>query len=92
MCFILAKIKDCTTTSNTVKSLTVLHAIRGVAQAWSQVSSVTSQKCFKKEGILNQSFQVLHREVHKSDPFVGFDDDENKLARNDEVENPFSTN
>lgn len=59
MRFILAKIEECTTASDVVKSLTVLHAIRWIAQAWSQVSSHTIKKCFRKAGILNHSFQVV---------------------------------
>ena len=84
MRFILAKIEESTTASDVVKSLTVLHAIRWIAQAWSQVSSHTIQKCFKKAGILNQSLQVVTREVPTEDPFRDLDDDQ--LVSDDEMQ------
>jgi hypothetical protein len=57
--FILARIDDCTTASEVTKTLTLLHAIRWVAEAWKQVSSDMIKKCFRKSGILTQSFQVV---------------------------------
>lgn len=46
---IVAKIEESTTASEVVKSLTDLHAIRWLAQAWSQVSSDAIKKCFRKQ-------------------------------------------
>ena len=56
---VLAKIEDCTAASEVTKSLTILHAVRWVAEAWKQVPSDTIKKCFRRAGILNESFQVV---------------------------------
>ena len=47
--FVLAKIEECTTASEVTKSLTILHAIRWVAEAWKKVASDTIQKCFRRQ-------------------------------------------
>jgi len=47
MRFIVAKIEESTTASEVVKSLTVLHAIRWLGQAWSKVSSDVIKNCFR---------------------------------------------
>ena len=41
-----------TTASEVTKSLTILHTVRWVAEAWKQVTSI--QKCFRKVGILTE--------------------------------------
>ena len=73
---ILAKIEECTTASEVTKSLTILHAIRWVAEAWNQVASDTIKKCFQKAGILTESFQVVQpsRISEESDPFLNIDE------------------
>ena len=50
MRFVLARIEEYTSPSDVVKSLTILHAIRWIAQAWSQVSSEVMKNCFRKAG------------------------------------------
>ena len=53
------------------------------------VKSVQTQlriKCFRKAGILNQSFQVVNTEVPTEDPFLDLDDDQGQLVRDDESE------
>ena len=52
MRFILGKIEERTTATD-VKSVTILHAIRWVSQAWKEVRSEVIKKCFRKAGILN---------------------------------------
>lgn len=76
MRFIVAKIEESTTASEVLKSITVLHAIRWVAQAWSQVKSDVIKKCFRKAGILDQSFQVVSRLEPTEDPFLDLDQDQ----------------
>ena len=85
MRFVLARIEECTSASDVVKSLTILHAIRWTAQAWSQVSSEIMKKCFRKAGILNQSFQVVSREVLTEDPFLDLDD-QNRVVTDEEAQ------
>jgi hypothetical protein len=85
MRFILAKIEECTSASDVVKSLTVLHAIRWIAQAWSQVSPEVIKKCFRKAGILNQSLDVVSREVPTEDPFLDLDD-QGQVVTDEEVQ------
>ena len=75
---VLAKIEECTTASEVTKSLTILHAIRWLAEAWKQVASDTFKKCFRKAGILTESFQVVQpsRTSEESDPFLDIDEGE----------------
>ena len=46
----------------------------------------TIKKCFRKAGILNQSFQVVNREVPTEDPLLDLDVDEGQLVRDDEMQ------
>lgn len=80
---VLAKIEECTTASQVTKSLTILHAIRWVAEAWKQVTSDTIKKCFRKAGILTKSFQVVQplRISEENDPFLDIDHGENDDER-----------
>ena len=86
MRFIVAKIEESTTASEVVKSLTVPHAIRWIAQAWSQVSFDVIKKCFRKAGILNQSFQVVYREAPTEDPFLDLDNGQDQLVKDKEAQ------
>ena len=52
---VLAKIEECTTASQVTKSLTILHAIRWVAEAWRQVTS-DNQKVLSKGWYPHQEF------------------------------------
>ena len=56
MSFILAKIETCSSASELLKSVNVLHAIRWVAEAWKYV---TNKKMFRKAGILSQDFSIV---------------------------------
>ena len=56
--FVISKIKTCTTASEVMKSINILHAIRWVAQAWEAVKPETIKKCFRKGGVLDESFAV----------------------------------
>lgn len=66
---IVAKIDDNSslTAAEIVKSVTLLHAIRWVYQAWEMVQSTTIKKCFRKAGILNTDFSVVAR--FEANPF-----------------------
>ena len=99
MRFILGKIEERTTATD-VKSVTILHAIRWVSQAWKEVRSEVIKKCFRKAGILNGSFHVVSRDVPAVDPFLDLDDDDEDHVYVDEemqdlitqlqIENPCS--
>ena len=72
--FVLAKIEECTNATETVKSVTVLHALRWVAEGWERVKSDTIQKCFIKAGILDRSGEVVAGPVPDGeDPFADLD-------------------
>ena len=54
------------TASQVVKSVSVLNAIRWVAEAWDSVKSETIMKCFR---ITGTSFSVVSRLYEDEDPF-----------------------
>lgn len=66
MHFVSAKVEECSTTTRVVK---LLDSLRWTAPAWNQVTSTVIRKCFRKGGILNKSFKVVHREATEDDPF-----------------------
>ena len=69
----ISKIDECDTASEVIKSVNILQAIRWVAQAWEAVSKDTISKCFRKAGILDNSFMVATREHEDQDPFGELD-------------------
>ena len=74
MRFILAKIETCSSASEVLQSINVLHAIRWVAEAWKNVTETTIKKCFRKAGILHSDFSVVsHLQTATSDPFSDID-------------------
>ena len=76
LCHILSKIEECNTASEVVQSVTILNAVRWVAQAWEKVTPETIKKCFRKAGILNREFQIVARVSESDDdedPFVELD-------------------
>ena len=90
MTFILAKIDTCSSASEVLKSVSVLHAIRWVAEAWKNVSEVTIKKCFRKAGILHYDFSVVSPLIPTgTDPFSDIDTcdlDETDYASSEELE------
>ena len=74
MKFILAKIETCSSASEVLQSVNVLHAIRWVAEAWKNVSETIIKKCFRKAGILHHDFSVVSPLIPAgSDPFSDID-------------------
>ena len=69
MRFVLSKIDTCASASEVVKSVTILHAVRWVAEAWKNVHELTIKKCFRKAGILAQDFTIVQL-PSQSDPFT----------------------
>ena len=59
--FVLSKIDACETALEITKSVSILHAIRWIAQAWEAVQPETVKKCFRKAGILDECFSVVSR-------------------------------
>ena len=70
--FILSQIDTCDKASEVAKSVNILRAIRWVAQAWDMVNPDTIRKCFRKAGILDDTFSVVTR-PHENDPFLNVD-------------------
>ena len=80
--FVLSKIDDTNVTaSQIVKSLSVLMAIRWVAEAWDSVQEETIRKCFTKSGITGSGFSVVHRLYEDEDPFDDVEAQEESLPR-----------
>ena len=73
--YVCAQIEECSTANEIINSVTVLHAIRWVAQGWEKVSSTTIQKCFRKAGILDHDFSVTKRLALDHDPFEDLDEE-----------------
>ena len=73
--FVLSKIDACETASEITKSVSILQAIRWIAQAWEAVQPETVKKCFRKAGILDESFSVVSRLCEDRDPFEDVDID-----------------
>ena len=71
--FVLSQIDACDKASEVAKSVSILHAIRWVAQAWDAVTPETIRKCFRKAGILDDSFSVVARPYYEHDPFLDLD-------------------
>ena len=71
--FVLAKIEECTNPTEIVKSVTVLHALRWVAEGWKHVKSDTIQKCFIKAGIFRSAEVVSSPVSDGEDPFADLD-------------------
>ena len=70
MRFVLSKIDDTNdTASQIVKSISVLMAIRWVAEAWDSVQEETIRECLTKSGITGTGFSVVHRLYEDEDPF-----------------------
>ena len=71
--FVISKIDECDTASEVVKSVSILQAIRWVAQAWEAVKKETISKCFRKGGILDDNFALVSCECEDQDPFRELD-------------------
>ena len=72
--FVLAKIEQSTSATEIVKSVTVLHALRWVAEAWERVKNDVIQKRFIKAGILDRSGDVVtNPDLDGADPFANLD-------------------
>ena len=84
MRFVLSKIDTCASASEVVKSVTILHAVRWVAEAWKNVHELTIKKCFRKAGILAQDFTIVQL-PSQSDPFTDLDDSADGSDEEDEL-------
>lgn len=68
---VLAKVEECSSAHEVVKSVNILLACRWVAQAWESVSSDTIKKCFRKAGVIDSNFDPVSRDVSPAeDPFA----------------------
>ena len=68
--FVISKIDECDTAEEAIKSVSILQAVRWVAQAWGEVKRETISKCFRKAGVLNEDFALVCREHEEQDPFA----------------------
>ena len=77
MTFVLAKIETCSSASELLKSVNVLHAIRWVGEAWKNVKVITNKKCFRKCGVLRKDFSIVQPVITaQTDPFADIDIEE----------------
>ena len=68
MTFVLAKIETCSSASELLKSVNVLHAIRWVV--------ITIKKCFRKCGVLRKDFSIVQPVITaQTDPFADIDEE-----------------
>ena len=76
MCHVLAKVEECPSACDVVKSVTILKAIRRIGQAWEMVSSDTINNAFVKLGYLPKNFMwyVTCGNNIDEDPFEDLDD------------------
>ena len=71
---VIAKIEECSSAHEVVKSVSILLAARWVAEAWKLVSSDTILKCFRKAGITDSNFQLVSRDTGiLDDPFASLE-------------------
>ena len=61
MRFVLSKIGTYSSASEVVKSVTILHAVRWIAEAWKNVNELTIKKYFRKAGVLEQDFTIVQQ-------------------------------
>ena len=90
--FVLSKIDQTNdTASQIVKSVSVLTAIRWVAEAWDSVKEETIMKCFTKSGINGSSFSIVSSACENEDPFDDVEDQEELHGLVDQI-SPSATN
>lgn len=84
--YVLSKIDETDdSASQIVQSVTVLTAIRWVAEAWESVKEETIMKCFRNAGITGSSFSVVSRAYETEDPFDEVDAQEELRDLVDEI-------
>ena len=84
MRFVLSNIDTCASASEVVKSATILHAVKWVAEAWKNMHELTIKKCFRKAGILAQDFTIVQL-PSQNDPFTDLDDSAEGSDEEDEL-------
>ena len=57
--YVLSKIHECESASEVASEVSILVAIRWIAQAWKEVKAETICKCFRKAGILDVGMDVV---------------------------------
>ena len=63
MRYVLTRIEECSTATEVTNSITILHAIQWIAEAWKCVDSGVIIKCFRKAGILDGDFNLVQTNV-----------------------------
>ena len=90
--FVLSKIDQTNdTASQIVKSVSVLAAIRWVAEAWDSVKEETIMRCFTKLGITGSSFSIVSCAYENEEPFDDVEDQEELHGLVDQI-SPSATN
>ena len=67
--YVLSKIDECESASEVASEVSILVAIRWIAQAWKEVKAETICKCFRKAGILVVGMDVVSCDLSGEDPF-----------------------
>ena len=76
MSHIVAKIDSAQSVKDIVNSLTIIPAVRWIAEAWKMVCPLTIRKCFRNSGMLAKDFSTISRDVtaESEDPFAGLEE------------------
>ena len=72
--YVLSKIDECESASEVASEVSILVAIRWIAQAWKEVKAETICKCFSKAGILDVEMDVVSCDLSGEDPFSDIDE------------------
>ena len=72
--YVLSKIDECESASEVASEVSVLVAIRWIAQAWKEVKAETICKCFRKAGILDVGMDMVSCDLSGEDPFSDIDE------------------
>ena len=73
MKYVVAKIDECDSATEVIKTANILITLRWVAQAWAKVKAETNKKRFRRAGVLNDDMSAVSCGTAEEDPFLDLD-------------------